>query len=174
MSILRTAFELSKFAPDILKWLGGKRAETVSGIVYDIAKKVSNSQNEDELLKKMDSDYNLTLEFRRALLEAERDIEMAIMRDKESARSRDVAIVNSGRRNKRADIMVIAAGFGLVSCLFVIASYQNNLPGEAIGIISTIAGIFGSCLKDAYTFEFGSSRGSKEKDYTVASIIRKI
>ena len=24
--------------------------------------------------------------------------------------------------------------------------------------------IFGSCLKDAYSFEFGSSRGSKEKD----------
>jgi len=41
------------------------------------------------------------------------------------------------------------------------------------GIISTVAGIFGACLKDAYAFEFGSSRGSKEKDMTVASLVEK-
>jgi hypothetical protein len=45
------------------------------------------------------------------------------------------------------------------------------LPGEAVGIISTVAGIFGACLKDAYAFEFGSSRGSKEKDSTVAAML---
>jgi hypothetical protein len=39
-----------------------------------------------------------------------------------------------------------------------------SLSGEVIGIVSTIAGIFGSCLKDACAFEFGSSRGSKEKE----------
>jgi hypothetical protein len=42
--------------------------------------------------------------------------------------------------------------------------FKVNLSGEVIGIVSTIAGIFGSCLKDAYAFEFGSSRGSKEKE----------
>jgi hypothetical protein len=36
-----------------------------------------------------------------------------------------------------------------------------------------IAGIFGACLKDAYTFEFGSSRGSKEKDDSIATLIER-
>jgi hypothetical protein len=42
-----------------------------------------------------------------------------------------------------------------------------------VGIISTIAGIFGACLKDAYTFEFGSSLGSKQKDDTVAALMER-
>jgi hypothetical protein len=67
--------------------------------------------------------------------------------------------------------MVFSAAFGLVMCLFSLAFYSDVLPGEAVGIISTIAGIFGSCLKDAYSFEFGSSRGSKIKDTTVASAL---
>jgi hypothetical protein len=52
-------------------------------------------------------------------------------------------------------------------CLGSLAFFKETLPGEAVGIISTIAGIFGSCLKDAYAFEFGSSRGSKAKDAAV-------
>lgn len=30
-------------------------------------------------------------------------------------------------------------------------------------LLSGIAGIFGACLRDAFQFEFGSSRGSREK-----------
>ena len=75
-----------------------------------------------------------------------------------------MAFVVNKKSNTRADIMVIAAAVGLLSCLISLALFRSNLPGEAVGIISTIAGIFGSCLKDAYSFEFGSSRGSKVKD----------
>lgn len=60
--------------------------------------------------------------------------------------------------------MIISVAFGLVSCLIMITLFRMSLPGEAVGIISTIAGFFGSCLKDAYAFEFGSFRGSKLKD----------
>jgi len=94
------------------------------------------------------------------------------MADRQSARERDVAIAQAGRRNVRADVMVLSAAIGLVTCLCTLTSYAGQLPGEAVGIISTIAGIFDSCLKDAYTFEFGSSRGSREKD-SFAAILQK-
>ena len=74
-------------------------------------------------------------------------------------------------RNKRLNIMVIGAAVGLISCMFLLASYRGDLPGEVVGIISTVSGIFGSCLKDAYSFEFGSSRGSKDKDERISSTI---
>ena len=48
---------------------------------------------------------------------------------------------------------------------FILAFFGDSLSGEGVGIISTISGIFGSCLKDAFGFEFGSSRGSREKDW---------
>jgi hypothetical protein len=74
-------------------------------------------------------------------------------------------------RNKRQNIMVISAAAGLIVCLLILTSYKRDLPGEVVGIISTISGIFGACLKDAYSFEFGSSRGSKDKDDRFSSTI---
>jgi hypothetical protein len=173
MSIITTALALSQFAPIIAKWVGGSRAENAANTVVSIAKNITKSSDENEILRRLQHDQNLVLEFQKAIIDSEKEIEMAILKDKESARNRDIAIINTGRRNKRADIMVISAALGLILCLVIITIYQDKLPGEAVGIISTIAGIFGSCLKDAYNFEFGSSRGSKEKDQTVASILNK-
>jgi hypothetical protein len=87
------------------------------------------------------------------------------------ARARDVELRKAtGGRNVRADIMVVAAAIGLLACVLVLVAFRQGMPGEAVGIISTVAGIFGACLKDAFSFEFGSSRGSKEKDEALARI----
>ncbi|MDR3179426.1 MAG: hypothetical protein LBT70_00820 [Holosporaceae bacterium] len=82
-----------------------------------------------------------------------------------------ISMINAFNRNKRLNIMVIGAALGLVFCLLMLISYKGDLPGEVVGIVSTIAGIFGACLKDAYSFEFGSSRGSKDKDDKISSTI---
>ncbi|MDR0678506.1 MAG: hypothetical protein LBF44_03150 [Holosporaceae bacterium] len=83
----------------------------------------------------------------------------------------NVNLINAYSRNRRLNIMVIGAALGLVFCLLMLTSYKGDLPGEVVGIISTISGIFGACLKDAYSFEFGSSRGSKDKDDKISSTI---
>ena len=173
ISILQSVLALAQFSPKIAKLLSGTKFDTISNKIIDIAKEVTNSANEKDAIEKLKTDKHMYLLFEKALINSEREIELAVIKDKENARSRDIAIINSGKRNKRADIMVVCAAVGLISCLAVICLYQHDLPGEAVGIISTIAGIFGGCLKDAYNFEFGSSRGSKEKDLTVANIINK-
>jgi hypothetical protein len=174
MNIITSALAFSRFVPSITKLICGDKAESIASKIVDVAKQISNSRTESEALKKISNDSQLLNAFQNAIIESEKEMFLAVLRDKESARSRDIAIINSGRRNKRADIMVVAAACGLIICLAVIGLYQNSLPGEAVGIISTIAGIFGSCLKDAYNFEFGSSRGSKEKDQTVATMLNKL
>lgn len=103
-------------------------------------------------------------------MKMEFDLELAAYKDLDNARARDIALANAGRSNLRADIMVLSAAFGLIACLATITLYRTSLPGEAVGIISTIAGIFGACLKDAYAFEFGSSRGSKLKDSKLSAM----
>ncbi len=173
ISILQSVLALAQFSPKIAKWLSGTKIETISNKIAEIAKEVTNSSSEKDAIEKIKTDKNMYLLFEKALINSEREIELAVIKDKQDARSRDIAIINSGKRNRRADIMVVSAAMGLISCLVSICFYQKELPGEAVGIISTIAGIFGACLKDAYNFEFGSSRGSKEKDQTVANIINK-
>ena len=73
----------------------------------------------------------------------------------------------------RADVMVALDVVGLIACLVILALYRQALPGEAVGIISTVAGIFGACLRDAHQFEFGSSRSSQAKDATISDMARR-
>jgi hypothetical protein len=85
--------------------------------------------------------------------------------------SNKISLINACGRNRRLNIMVMGAALGLIFCLLMLISYKGDLPGEVVGIVSTISGIFGACLKDAYSFEFGSSRGSKDKDEQISSTI---
>lgn len=132
----------------------------------------------------------LTPEVRIKIIEAEnqlkRDAQMFADKDKErqldqvkaeladvkSARERDMAYVAAGKTNERANWMVVMDVIGLLACLAVLTFFRTDLPGEVVGLLSTIAGIFGLCLRDAHQFEFGSSRGSKQAQEVIASIAK--
>lgn len=170
--LIAAALGLAEFAPVITRWLGGTQAEKVAKQVVEIAQKVTKSKDPLESIKLLHDNVLLVAEFQREVLRIESEWNVLLLQDRGKARERDVALANAGRKNIRADVMVLAAALGLCICLFTLTWYAKNLPGEAVGIISTVAGIFGSCLKDAYAFEFGSSRGSKEKDLTVAGLLQ--
>lgn len=91
--------------------------------------------------------------------------------DQQQMTSHNIGVINAYSKNKRLNLMVIGAALGLVFCLMVLTTYKGDLPGEVVGIISTVSGIFGACLKDAYSFEFGSSRGSKDKDDRISNAL---
>lgn len=168
-----TALGLARFAPSIARLLGGEDAERVASQVLDVAKKITGEEDPLSMATLLSENPEMLIEFQKEIIRYEADMEWAFLKDRQDARWRDMTFVNSGRQNLRADIMVVCAAGGLITCLASLAYYSDFLPGEAVGIISTIAGIFGSCLKDAYAFEFGSSRGSKMKDSAVAAIIER-
>ncbi|QEK38519.1 hypothetical protein [Candidatus Cytomitobacter primus] len=82
-------------------------------------------------------------------------------KDRKNARKRNILLHKKEKRRKH--LMLFLAFFGLSFCLTIL-SVISNLSSEMICILSTAAGIFGSCLKDAYVFEFGS-RPDKSNDY---------
>lgn len=98
---------------------------------------------------------------------------IAELQDVQSARMRDVDLAKLGQRNTRADVMVAGATLGLILCLVSLVIYRNTIPPEAVGIITTVASIFGLCLRDAFSFEFGSSRSSQNKDATIGALASK-
>ncbi|QEK39050.1 hypothetical protein [Candidatus Nesciobacter abundans] len=83
-------------------------------------------------------------------------------KDRKDSRLRDCSIYKD-KPNKRANAMFLLAFFGLFSCLLLLG-LMPNITSEVICIISASAGIFGSCLKDAYVFEFGSREDRKSLD----------
>ena len=165
--IMPIVMGLSQIAPIIARWLGGENAGQVADKVVGIAQAVTGASTPEEALAKIQADAKLAADFQLAIMANETELERMYLGDRQDARKRDVALAQAGQHNHRANWMILGDVVGLVACLYVLTAFPD-LPGEVRGIISTIAGFFGLGLRDAHSFEFGSSRGSREKDELLA------
>jgi hypothetical protein len=126
--------------------------------------RVAGVTDPETAAEKIIADPNLQLQFQQSLIAERLEYARIEVDDRKDARARDREFTKAGKRNYRADLMVIADAIGLIACLCILAFYRKDLPAEAATLISTVASIFGLCLRDAHQFEFGSSRGSRDKD----------
>lgn len=174
MDPVTLALALAQFAPSLMRFFGaGDKPVAVAQKAVEIALSVTGAGDGPGALAALRGDPALAQQYALALLAQDGDLERAYLADRADARARDVEIVRTGRRNVRADLMVLLDVVGLVVCLVVLVALRDKLPGEAVGIIATIAGVFGACLRDAHQFEFGSSRGSREKDDALARAVAR-
>lgn len=166
MDPVTIALSLAQFAPSILRFFGvGEKPVAVAEKVGELARVVTGAQTPEGALEALRQNAQLAQQFNLAVLAADTELEKMYLADRANARGRDIEVRKlDGGRNKRADVMVVCDFLGLVACLVVLSVYYKELPGEATALISTIASIFGLCLRDAHQFEFGSSRGSRDKD----------
>ena len=165
MDPVTVALGLAQIAPSLMRFFGlGEKPTAVVEQVIDIAKTVTGVNDAEAALRVLHDDPDKAHEFRMAVLANDAELEAAYLADRKDARARDVALHQAGYTNRRADLMVIADVIGLVACLVVLALFRKDIPGEVVTILTTIASLFGLCLRDAHQFEFGSSRGSREKD----------
>lgn len=161
-----------QFAPGIIKYFtNSDTAGTVAGQVIDIAKTVTGKGTIDEAAAAMKADPALAIQFKTAVMASDADLEKAYLADRQNARGRDVAIVQAGRYNWRADVLAVLAVGGLVLCVYFIAR-DAGLPERAVNAIMFVAGVLASAVRDVYGFEFGSSRSSQTKDATISNLSR--
>ena len=153
--------------PKVAKAIGWDKAEKVAETVVGIAEAVTGKKGQ-EAVEAVKANPETALAFLQAQMAQETRLEELMVEDRKDARDRDKEYIKAGRQNYRADVMVVCDFLGLVACLAVLAFYYKDLPGEATALISTVASIFGLCLRDAHQFEFGSSRSSRDKDTLLA------
>lgn len=165
MDPLTIALGLAQVAPSLLRFFGvGEKPVAIAEKAIEIAQAVTGANTGQAALAALQADPAMAHEYRLAVLKADGELEALYLADRKDARARDVALHQAGYQNRRADWMVLFDVIGLVACLIVLSLFRKEIPGEVVGLLSTIAGIFGLCLRDAHQFEFGSSRGSREKD----------
>lgn len=168
LPIVPIALALAQFAPSLMRYFGaGESSVAVAEKVVGVAQVVTGASNPEEALAAMRENAAHQQQFNMAVLQMDQELEQAYIADRQNARARDVEFIKAGRNNTRADLMVVGAVVGLIACLLVLAFFRHQVPGEVVGIVSTIAGIFGACLRDAFQFEFGSSRNNQVKDDTI-------
>lgn len=127
----------------------------VIGGIEKILLRLSGAKDVTDSIDRVKNDKQLELEFQHALLEAENEYWKVCLRDRQNARERDLALRKVQGRNRRANLMLVIAILGIVLSLSALVFFKSFLTSDVIGIISAVAAIFGSCLKDAYSFEFG-------------------
>lgn len=164
MNPVTAAFGLAQYAPSIIKWLtGSDKAEEAAQKVIDVARVVTGKEDAQAAAQALQADPALVMQFRQAMASIERDMDRDYLADRQNARGRDVAFVQAGRWNIRADLLALLSVTGLIVCVWFVAR-DSSLPERAVNAIMFVAGTLAACVRDVFAFEFGSSRGSREKD----------
>ena len=167
MDPISIALGLAQYAPSIVRWLGGDKAGDVAQQVVSTAESVTGKTG-SAALDSIKADAAQQLAFQQAMAAQAEDLEKAYLADRASARTRDVALAQAGRRNFRADILAYAAIGGLISLIWVLL--VHSIPeGPTRDILLILSGALVAIIKDVYGFEFGSSRGSQDKSDQIAS-----
>lgn len=89
--------------------------------------------------------------------------------DRDSARIRDAEFIKRGATNSRANFMFFLAVVMVAVVIWIV--WQDQGINEYVkGIFTLVLGRFLGYLDNIYSFEFGTTRGSKEKDETIKQL----
>ena len=130
-----------------------------------------NMSDEDVLrLRQYEMDHEEEL-MRLRIEESKVDLESfkEEVKDRDSARERDAWFVRMGAHNYRADLMFLLA-VAIIAALVWIVWKDQGINEYVKGIFTLVLGRFLGYLDNIYNFEFGTTRGSKDKDATIKQL----
>lgn len=166
---------LSKIAPTVVSALCGPLAGgvlTLAGEIFGIEDATTDK------IKRVIESGQLTgehifalkeLELKLKAEEDERGFRYAELefKDRDSARARDTALVQAGKRNYRADSMFVLA-VAVICWLVWIVWKGMDLNEYVKGIFTLVLGRFLGYLDNIYSFEFGTTRQGQYKTELLA------
>ena len=171
---------LGKLAPTVASALGGPLAGVAVSAIGEL---FGISEPTQDKIKVAIENGSLTgeqisglrqLEMKLKAEEAERGFRYAELefKDRDSARGRDAEIVKAGKRNYRADAMFLLAVAVIVALVYAI--WKDPSINEFMkGIVTLVLGRVLGYLDNLYSFEFGTTRGSQNKDSTIDKLANK-
>lgn len=164
--LITGALALAKeFLPGMVKHLtDSDDAEEVARTVIDTAQNVTGTNTPQDALEAMRADPEQVIAFKKNMAEISAELDKAYLIDRQNARQRDVELKKLGYRNARADAMLFMAFVSFIVIVYFAWDGRLDMPDQVFALLNMAAGMILGMIKDAFQFEFGSSRGSKEKD----------
>jgi hypothetical protein len=171
MDPITIALSLAQFAPDIIKYFTkNETAAAVAGQVIDIAKTVTGKGTAEEALETLKLDPAAAVQFRTAVIQNETELQRLYLADVQSARDRDVKLLQAGGRNRRADVLAGMAVMLVAACLLIVVWGGLTADEFAKGTITLVCGRALGWVEQIFSFEFGTTRSSKLKDDTISKL----
>lgn len=163
----------AQLAPALVRALtGSARAEAVAESVVGVVEAVTGQPARTEAeaaqaVRALQSDPAAWAQVQTALAGlAAREAELEHT-DRADARERDVALRQAGQGNRRADALLAVVVLLLVACAAGMILASDEITRT---FLAGLGGALIKMLSDAFAFEFGSSRGSAEKQRTIEAM----
>lgn len=157
-----------QLAPALAKVFGaGAQSTQVAEIAANVAQAVTGNPSNAGALEALQTSPELLIQYQKAIMEREASFEKLYTADKEDARLRDVEFLKAGTRNYRSDFLV-GISVVIIFTVLTIVTFKPDLDDFAKGVLTTILGVFIKELSNVFSFEFGSTRKSEDKDQLAA------
>jgi hypothetical protein len=182
---------VSSVAPALVRLAtGSDRAADVAREVSDAVGEVVGIRPETpelarDALEAIQADPALYARLRSRLAEIEQEELECLLADRQDARSRDLRVRElAGGVNTRANVMLLLAFLAIIAIAAALvllnlnadaqSPQQMQFNGAIIGFLTGIGGMFARNIGSAFDFEFGSSRGSKNKDGQIEALTQRL
>lgn len=173
MAPVAIAMALAQFAPTLMRLFNvGEKSVKTAEKVIEIATDVTGASTGEEALEALTANADKRYEFRQKVMENDTLLEELYLEDTKDARKRDSVFTMKGMRNYRADAMFLLAVLVIAWLVWIIWK-SPELPEYTKGIFTLVLGRFTGYLDNIYNFEFGTTRGSKNKDDTINKLSEK-
>lgn len=106
-----------------------------------------------------------------ARLTSDADVTKAFLADTQSARTRDVAIIQAKGKNLRGDVLAYGALSALIVTILILF-LVHNIPETSEKLLYVVLGALITIVKDVFSFEFGSSKDSQRNAQAVADMLK--
>lgn len=159
----------AKFAPGLVRrFVGDGAADAVEGFM-GMASRVTGHTDPAEIEAALNRDAGMLHDFRMEAARLDNALDIAFLADVQDARARDTDRAKLGIGNTRADVLAYAslALFASLVLALIFLDIENEWARTVLG---TVVGFFTKVIADVFAFEFGSSRGSKDKADQIASM----
>lgn len=158
---------VSKFAPSIATALGSPLAGMA---VSALASRFNVADDVEAVTKAIMADPEAEAKIK----QLEHDKFKAILADKDSARKREMAVVQSDSAPTINKIVTPALALGVTGLSFVLFAVLIfvEVKPEAKDILIYILGVLSAAVTQVLSYYFGSSMGSKDKDEKLRNAIK--
>jgi len=146
------------------------------GIVADAVTKKGKEYVEDKLGIDLSQDASPAAleQWKAAALAHEKDLISMVFEDRANARAMQVAALGQNDPFAKRFVYYFATFWSLASALYIGFITFGSIPEENVRFADTILGfLLGTIVATIVQFFFGSSDGSKQKDASLESMVKK-
>lgn len=162
MDPITIAMGLAQFAPAIIRWVtGSEKSADAAKTVVGIAEAVTGKPGA-EALETLQFKPELALEFRKAVMARETELDLAYLKDVQDARA-------AHRDHWMPALLTMTLALMIV--LLVLGLFMLPTPPENKEVVYLIAGQLIGAFGTAVAYWLGSSRGSADKSAQQAEMM---